>query len=45
MIVSSVTNCMTANRQVMFLKRCCEIIVKIYAFAVYFQLFRINIVN
>ena len=33
-IVVSVKNCMTANRTVMFLKRCCEILVRVYVFAV-----------
>lgn len=32
-IVSSVKNCMNATRPVMFLKRCCEILVRIYSFA------------
>lgn len=37
-IVSSVKNCMSAARPVMFLKRCCEILVRIYSFAVTFPL-------
>ncbi len=32
-IVSNVKGCMTPNRPVMFLKRCCEILVRIYSFA------------
>jgi len=45
MIVTSVTACMTATRQVMFLKRCCEILVKIYAYAVHFPWLRISAAN
>lgn len=32
-IVSNVKGCMTATRPVMFLKRCCEILVRVYSFA------------
>jgi hypothetical protein len=45
MVVTNVTASMTANRQVMFLKRCCEILVKIYTFAVNLTLFRNNVLN
>lgn len=39
-IVDSVKNCMNVNRPTLFLKRCCEILVRIYAYAVSFFLFR-----
>jgi hypothetical protein len=45
MVVTNVTASMTANRQVMFLKRCCEILVRIYTFAVNLTLFRNNVLN
>jgi hypothetical protein len=33
-IVTSVKNSMNVNRPTMFLKRCCEILVRIYTYAV-----------
>ena len=33
-LVSTVNNCMTANRPTLYLKRCCEILIRIYSYAV-----------
>jgi len=42
MIVTSVNASMTASRPTLFLKRCCEILVRIYSHAVSFFLARIS---
>lgn len=44
-IVGSVKNSMNAGRPVMFLKRCCEILVRIYSYAVLFGLPRTSRTN
>lgn len=44
-IVGSVKNSMNAGRPVMFLKRCCEILVRIYSYAVLFDLPRTSRTN
>lgn len=33
-LVSTVNNSMTANRPLLYLKRCCEILIRIYSYAV-----------
>jgi hypothetical protein len=40
LIVSTVTTMMTPERPVLFLRRCCEILVRIYSFMVTIRLFR-----
>ena len=40
LIVSTVTSMMVPEKQLIFLKRCCEILVRIYSFMVRVLLFR-----